>query len=322
MGSQGTEGPEGSAVATMVSHLDLAPGMRVLEVTAGATHPSAELHDHVHPGSVDVIPVDHLSAGHLSAPDLGPPERAGGGSPTDPALPGCTDYDRVLVSVPLAVVPYALVESVRNGGTLLVPWANPLAGPSLARLTVEDERAYGRFVTPLPAMGEQADARAGDRASDRRGAHSGDHRGAHSGDATAGDTNVFDIHADTLLSGAPASCGLDPDALWSDRDALFALGMQLPDLRFTQAEFPDGSGRIMRWVYDQEAWAGVSVSADGRDPHWEHYGLSTLWGMVEKAYRWWVDSDRPSPDQFGMTVASYGQFGWLRDRYSGRMWRL
>jgi hypothetical protein len=306
MGPQGSEEPGGSAVATMVSHLDLAPGVRVLEVTGGATHPSAELLDHARTGAVDVVPI-----GQLSAPSFTP---AAGGSPTDAVTTGCGDYDRVLVSVPLTVVPYALVEAVRNGGTLLVPWANPFAGPSLARLTVDDERAYGRFVTPLPGMDTRAGGPAGDRVSE--------HRPGRAADATVDDTNVFDLHADTLLSGAPASCALDPDALWSDRDALFALGIQLPDLRFTQADVPDGSGRTMRWVFDQDAWAGVSVSADGDDARWEHYGLPTLWGMVEKAYRWWVDSDRPSLDQFGMTVAPYGQFGWLGDRYSGRMWRL
>jgi hypothetical protein len=270
----------------MVSHLDLAPGMRVLEVTDGTTQPSERLQDQVRGGSIDAIPV-----GQLTNPDvvLRGLEVAG-----DPSVSGCTGYDRVLVSVPMAVVPYALVEAVREGGTLVVPWANPFAGPSVARLTIDDDRAYGRFVEPLTIEDQRAE----------------------------GGTNVFDVHADTLLAGAPASCGLDPDALWSDRDALFALGIQLPDLRFTQAEFPDGSGRVMRWVYDQEAWAGVSVSADGDDPRWEHYGLPTLWGTVEKAHRWWVDSDRPAPDQFGMTVASYGQFGWLGDRYSGRMWRL
>jgi hypothetical protein len=47
-----------------------------------------------------------------------------------------------------------------------------------------------------------------------------------------------------------------------------------------------------------------------------------LWREIEAAHRWWVDHDRPTFERFGLSVTSFGQFAWLGDRWSGRIWRL
>jgi hypothetical protein len=164
----------------------------------------------------------------------------------------------------------------------------------LVRLVVDDERAAGPFVSLLSDLPRRAP------------------------DGPA----FLDLHAATLASGSEFTCGLDAGEIWSDPHALFAMGIRIPDVRYAEAEVPDSGGRTGRWVYDGESWAGVTVSATGGDPRWEHYGFSRLGSALDGAYRWWLDNDKPGPDRFGMTVASFGQFGWLGDRYSGRIWRL
>ncbi len=264
-------GQQVDALTTMLAHLDVEPGMRVLAITTGDAGECAVLHDRLADASVVTAPVGRLQ------------------------MPGrCGGFDRVLVTVPVVEVSYDWVNAVRCGGVLVVPWVNPFAGPSLVRLTADDNRAAGTFVTTLSGLG----------------------------DPWPGSTNVFDLHAGTLEAGMPAPCTLDPATLWADSDMMFAFGMRLPDLSYTAAETRDGSGRIARWVYAHDAWAGVTAAADGGDARWEQYGIRKLWAAVEGAYRWWVDNDRPAPDAFGMTVASFGQFGWLGNRYSGRIWRL
>ncbi|HZC26552.1 MAG TPA: hypothetical protein VE287_05980 [Actinopolymorphaceae bacterium] len=274
----------GEALSTMVAQLDVEPGMRILEVTDGSARVDNSRWEHAGVAAVDTIP--------LRGPDHAPYGR-GSYERTPHAS---ARYDRVIVTVPVSVVSAAWVDATRAGGVVVVPWANPLAGPALVRLVVDDERAAGPFVSLLNGLPPPAPAPAG--------------------------LDFFALHGSTLGAGAEFTCALDPAEIWSDPNALFALGLRIPDVHYTEAEIPDGRGRFGRWVYDQESWAGVTVSATGSDRRWEHYGFSRLGGALDTAYRWWLDNDRPGPDRFGMTVASFGQFGWLGDRYSGRIWRL
>jgi len=264
------------AITTMLDHLDVEPGMRVLEVTSASAGPNPALCERVGAGSVDTHPVGEVEGTRL---------RGG--------------YDRVVVTVPVSEVSYDWISAVRGDGALLVPWANPFSGPALVRLKVDDNRAVGAFADLLTGMGASWPAVPG----------------------------VREIHSDTLEDGDPVAAEIDPAAIWADPVALFALGMRLPDLRCAVVETPadapaDNAGRTCHWVYDQDAWASICLAADGTDPHIEQYGIRKVWAAVESAYRWWVDNDRPGPEEFGMTVASFGQFGWLGNRYSGRIWRL
>ena len=256
-------------MAALLAHLDFEPGMRVLEVSGGPP-----------------------TAGGICA-KLGPNADVIRMCQLDD-LPGCAQYDRVVVTTPVVTVAHDLVRAVRDGGVLVLPWANPLSGAALVRLIVDDERAAGSFVKLLPGLDESLPA----------------------------GPSVFDLHPGTIDHGDPTTCALDPAAVWSDPNALFALGMRLSDVRCTQQPVPDSGGRFGRWLHDDDAWAGVTVSSGGTDPRWTHHGYPNLWRAVDAAYNWWVGNDCPGPERFGMTVAPFGQFGWLGDRYSGRLWRL
>jgi hypothetical protein len=266
-------------VAALLAQLDVEPGMRVLEVSASrstvgistAGLPTAGLVRDRLGQQADVIRLCEFGD-----------------------LPRGAAYDRVVVTTPVVSVAHDWVRAVRDGGVVVLPWANPLAGPALVRMVVEDERAAGSFVKLLPWLGE----------------------------TNAAGQSVFEVHKTTIDDGDHTTCDLDPEAVWNDPNALFAIGMRLSDVRCTQQQVPDGGGRFGRWLYDDDSWAGVTVSASGTEPCWTHHGYPNLWRAAEAAYRWWVGNDCPGPERFGMTVAPFGQFGWLGDRYSGRLWRL
>lgn len=252
-------------VATMLTYLDLGPGMRVLEVIPpGGRSIEKVLYEQCDARAVDTVRVDE------------PLDRR-------PA-----SYDRVLVTTPVAVVSYDWLRAIRSGGVVLAPWWNHFAGAALVRLTVDDARGSGAFLRLLDGLGQ----------------------------VWPRSPSVEEVHGSALDAGEPTACELDAN-VWEDANALFAVGIRLPEVRVSWST--DGSRR-RGWIYDDAAWA--AVTCDGSQVVWEQYGLRKLWPAVETAYRWWQANDRPGLHRFGMTVASFGQFAWLGDRYSGRIWRL
>jgi hypothetical protein len=199
------------------------------------------------------------------------------------------DYDEVIVTVPVREIPYRWVRLVRPGGTLEVSWLNPFSGPATARLTVVPEgRASGHFVDmaehPYPE----------------------------------GVASVV-RQAELSVPWYRTTTSLDPEAVWSDQAALFALGIRLPRLRWAQTAQRDG--RVRRWVHDTTSAACAVVTPSGTIAV-EQHGPRLLWREVEAAYSWWVEHGRPTFTRFGLSVTSFGQFAWLDDRCSGRIWRL
>ncbi|MEQ7009657.1 hypothetical protein ABN028_26135 [Actinopolymorpha sp. B17G11] len=219
-------------------------------------------------------------------------------------------YDQVIATVPVRDVPYPWVQLVRPGGELVVTWHNPFAGAAIARLSVAaDGRAAGNFV-------ELADVACEDEP-----------------------TPVI-AEAENAVPWYRTTTPLDPDTVWSDPAALFALGVRLPRLRSVgqrtgpqrlpradQAQKdmtprPDGTeAESRRWVYDGTSCA-CAVRGPSGEIQVEQHGPRLLWREIEAAYKWWLDHDQPAFDSFGLSVTSFGQFAWLGHRCSGRIWRL
>jgi hypothetical protein len=222
-------------------------------------------------------------------------------------------YDQVIATIPVRDVPYPWVQLVRPGGELVVTWHNPFAGAVVARLSVAaDGRAAGNFV-------ELADI------------------------ACEDDPAPLIAEAEKAVPWYRTTTTLDPDTVWSDPAALFALGVRLPRLRWTgQTASPHGhhppsaaqtdaaqtdaapdlgEAGARRWVYDGTSCACAVRSPSG-EIQVEQHGPRLLWREVEAAYKWWLDHDQPGFDSFGLSVTSFGQFAWLGHRCSGRIWRL
>jgi protein-L-isoaspartate(D-aspartate) O-methyltransferase len=144
-------------MAIMLQQLELAPGMRVLEIGAGTGYNAALLRELVGPdGQVTTVDIDEEVAGwarerldHAGYRDVAV-HAADGADGWPPRAP----YDRIILTVGAADIAPAWVEQLRPDGVLVIPlWINT------AQLSVAFERLAGdspvlrsRSVTPCGFM--------------------------------------------------------------------------------------------------------------------------------------------------------------------------
>ncbi|MDY0813300.1 rRNA adenine N-6-methyltransferase family protein [Kitasatospora purpeofusca] len=285
----GTSTPSSSSsmptvVATMLRHLDVAPGMRVLEVGTGTGWTAGLLASRV--GAENVVTIE-------ADPGLAIDARAQlatmGRTPTVVAADGMlghpagAPYDRVHLTAAVQRLPGALIEQTRPGGVILVPYGTAFCNGALARLTVADdgESATGPFVEDVAFMWVR----------DQQP-----------------DSGEFDI--DDVRYG-PSE--IDPADVADSTDAAFAVGLRLPDVFRQSVAAPYdrlGTGRL-------EVWDGISYAhcrlADREGKHAvSQSGPRNLWDEVTAEYRWWQRQGAPGLDRFGLTVSVDGQRrAWL-----------
>ena len=118
--------------------------------------------------------------------------------------------------------------------------------------------------------------------------------------------------------GTARATRLDPDEVWADPGALFAIG-HAPAAPSVRPQTAYGSGPsldLRRRVVRVRRPVAV-----GRDPGRTARSEAALArGRVSVCVV--EHHGRPAFDTFGLSVTSFGQFGWLSDRSSGRIWRL
>lgn len=142
-------------MATMLEHLRVSEGMRVLEVGTGTGYNAALLAYLAGTENVTTIELDDGLAGQAreSLMRAGYPVDVTTG---DGALgyPKNAPYDRIIATVAVREVPYAWVEQTKPGGLILAPWALTVHPEApFAVLTVrEDGTAEGRYAEPSGFM--------------------------------------------------------------------------------------------------------------------------------------------------------------------------
>ncbi|MBB4783655.1 methyltransferase domain-containing protein [Streptomyces rapamycinicus] len=150
-----------AAVVTMLAELDLRPGHRVLEIGAGTGYNAALLAERVGVERVTTLEIDPDVADGARAG----PHRAGYGGVTvleadgERGWRGGAPYDRLVATASVTTIPWAWAEQVRPGGLILAPFRTAFCSHGLARLTVSDSRAEGRFagaVTFMAVRGQRA----------------------------------------------------------------------------------------------------------------------------------------------------------------------
>ncbi|WP_307806436.1 methyltransferase domain-containing protein [Streptomyces sp. FH025] len=290
-----------SIVFKMLELLDLAPGMRVLEIGAGTGFNAALLSHRLGDINVTTIEIDpavaELASSNLNGLGYAPTVVCGDGSLGWSAQ---APYDRVVATCSVQRVPYAWVDQTRPGGTVLAPWENPWISGGLLRLTVGDDgTATGRFTPDSSFMLIRTQRR---------------------------DLRLFrDVVMDDHVP-VESTTTLDP---WAVADSAFetqfALGHRLGDLWYAWDHDPDFDDVETRlWVSTTDGTSWAAVDWDGGDdteryPVWQH-GPRRLWDEVEAAHDWWLANDRPGPARFGLTVTPDGQWAWLDDPADA--WRL
>ncbi|MFB6905592.1 hypothetical protein ACFCWB_15145 [Streptomyces bacillaris] len=107
--------------------------------------------------------------------------------------------------------------------------------------------------------------------------------------------------------------GLSPLELAQDPDALFYVGLALPDAWHLPVTADDGSGELTLWILadDRTSWACADHTPDGRRYDVAQYGPRRLWDEAEAACRTWEALGRPSRDRAGLSVTARGQQVWL-----------
>lgn len=272
----------------MLELLDLQPGQRVLEAGTGTGFNAAWLSHRLGSDHVTSIDIDAAlvaqAAKNLASASYSPRLVVGD------AGRGCPDnapYDAVLATYTVPEIPYAWVEQAPHG-RIVAPWGGSFFSHSYAALHVTNSRATGRF-TGWPAFMRTRVGRP--------------HRGYLSD---------FHHHHDT---GTPSRTSISPRTLASDADALFFVGLALPDAWYLYADARDDSGQATMWILadDRRSWATVEYEPGTDDYQVAQFGPRTLWDEAENAYRWWEQLGSPTRDQSGLTITPAGQTIWLHE---------
>ncbi len=272
-----------SIVAGMLDALDVAEGMRVLEIGTGTGYNAALLAERVGAGNVITVEVDPAIADHArqALDRLGYPVTMVIGDGAQGYAPGAP-YDRVLATAAAHRIPYAWVDQTRPGGRIVVPWASPfLGGDALLSLTVrEDGTATGSFGAQTAFM-------------PLRG-----HTSSH--------VSWMDSDYDETTTRLDPREPFDP----GDFDAVIVFGAMFPDCLQGLTVGDDGVHTRRLSHPPSGSWASFTPADHGVHTVRQH-GPRRLWNEVEAAHRWWVDAGRPGRERFGLTVTPDGQWVWL-----------
>ncbi|KUP96025.1 hypothetical protein AC529_14355 [Thermobifida cellulosilytica TB100] len=264
-----------SLMLAMLHALDVADGMRVLELGTGTGYNAALLAARLGDSAVVSVDIDPALVAAARArlarldlhPHLAVADSAGGHRARAP-------YDRVIATHSVEQVPYTWVEQTRPGGVILVDVrsvGNAAVG-RIARLTVHaDGTATGDF--RAIAGGSFMPARREVAVPDRRLLPSRDLRDATSRPSDLGGSALDDPNL--------------AFALWAALPDVTVASLGTQTLLFT----PDGS------------WASAP-----RDPgRVQIAGTRDLWRSVEETHASWTAAGRPSVEDHTITVTKHGQ---------------
>jgi len=293
-----------STVAEMLFDLDVAPGMRVLEIGTGTGYTAALLAARgCRVVSVEVDPELAERARESLA-------RAGYGDAVvvvtgDGALgyAAAAPFDRVHVTAAVRRIPYAWIDQAAPGAVIVMPWGTGFShGDCTLRLAVDEDgrSASGPFTMATAFMKLRAQR-----------PEPGRHTGAnlHAGPTATTSVSTTTLAWDDVVTGPYEPVG-------------FVLGLCVPGC--LAQPVPDGRGGGTLWLYGVDTGDGHSVAAaafaDGHTPHVAQDGPRRLWDEVERAWRWWDGQGRPTVHDFGLTAdvgfvgAGAEQVAWYRDR--------
>ena len=283
-----------SMVFRMLEHLDMAEGMRVLEIGTGTGWNCALLTHRLGGDNVVSVEVDAQVVAdartNLNACGLAPTVVHGDGSD---GWPSGKPYDGVISTCSVRHIPSAWINQTRSGGRIVTAWDNPWITLGLLTLDVLEGSASGRF-HPYGAFmlmrGQRTDLRI--------------YRDV-----------VRDHHQPT-----ESRTTLDPDLVAGpDVGAQFAIGAVLRDVWHAWEDVPgveDVKARL--WIANTEATSWAAIDSDGTEGAesytvWQ-YGPRRLWEEIQRAFAWWTEVGSPTPERFGLTVEADGAHHfWLDD---------
>jgi methyltransferase of ATP-grasp peptide maturase system len=291
----------------MIEALQLADGAQVLEIGTGTGYNAALLthrlgEDKVF--SVDVEPgLVELARRRLAGLGYHPTLAAGDGSA---GLPEHAPFDAIIATCAVPAIPWAWIEQVRPGGTVLTDLKPAPGAGSLVRLTRhDDDRAEGRFDATYAAFmdlrhtpGSNPDGFRVERDHDHA-----EHR----------------------------STSLDPNTPWTSLLVWFLASFDLGGEIAYGYTIPDGgaipaysqTAPTASWIATPDgSWAEITFATHNGVHEVAEGGHRRLWHLVENAHRIWTDLGQPGWDRFGLTVTPQTHTVWFDQPCGNHTWHL
>ncbi|MDQ0376473.1 methyltransferase domain-containing protein [Amycolatopsis thermophila] len=277
----------------MLAVLDPQPGDRVLEVGTGTGYNAALMCHRLGDRNVCSVDIDRDlvdgARGRLESIGYRPTLAATDG---DGGLPSHAPFDRIIATCAVPAIPRAWVEQVAANGTVLTDFKLAISAGNLVHLQQMGDVVEGRFLARRASFMQMRHDDAVQPAVAR--ANGGRERRRQPGPAQPWrDIPVVWFLAQLELPrGVVYGMVLDQDTREPSAATLTA---------------PDGS------------WASIDLSGDTVT----EAGDTDVWGPVERAYRLWLDADRPGWDRLGLTVTGDGEHRlWIDDPHGPLSWPL
>ncbi|RSS34354.1 methyltransferase domain-containing protein [Streptomyces sp. WAC07061] len=254
----------------------------VLEIGTGSGYHTALLSERVGARRVTTVEVDEglatTATATLKSQGYQPAVITGDG------LLGAPDhapFDRLISTASVRRIPPAWVHQTRTGGKILTPFGTAYSNAGLLDLTVDGDRAHGRFIGSSAYMWVR-----GERPSVT----------LHVPDEPT--TRRSPIDPEQLLSGGHLQD--------------FAIGLQVPDI--SSSHRSEGHTRKVQFVDE----AGTSATIVRYADWWEEdavtvWGPRDLWAEVTAALGWYERHGHPHITRFGISVDPHHQHAWLDD---------
>lgn len=278
-----------SMVMSMLGHLGVRDGDRVLEIGTGTGWNAALLAARLGDARVVTIDIDpgivDTARSALAAARRFPVVVCGDG---EAGYVDAAPYDRVIATCAVQRIPYPWVEQTRTGGVVLAPWRTAYDDAALVRLQVDgDGTAAGRFVGRVAFMLA---------------------RGQRLAQADVDGRDPEQAESVTTTE-------LPPAEVVNGRDGPFTIGLLVPGCKqVIQFAGQPGAFPYTLWLADPDtgSWAAITMEEHTEPPYRVHqHGPRALWDDVEAAYNWWAERGRPAYTRFGLTVTPDRQWTWL-----------
>ncbi len=275
-------------VMTMLEDLDIADGMRVLEIGTGTGYNAALLCERLGESNVTSIDIDPelvaLAGVRLANHGYRPHLVAGDGAA---GVPERAPFDRIIASCAVDRIPYPWIEQTRTGGKIMANIRGPFTAYTLILLTVHDGTASGSF---LP--------------------HSGSFMPLRTDPARPFNYTVTIRCAAT--DAAEGRSPLDPQKAYDDQTWGLLAQTHLAGLACRQIYVNDDEHLGTELATpDGSSWAVAHHTPDDNGHPTQQAGPRRLWDELEQLYQHWTILGRPAYHRFGLTLSRHRQALWL-----------
>lgn len=288
-----------SLVMAMLEDLDIAEGMRVLEIGTGTGYNAALLCARLGDTNVTSIDIDPelvalariRLADHGYRPHLVTGDGAAG-------APKHAPFDRIIATCGVDRIPYTWIEQTRAGGKIMSNIRGPFTAYALILLTVHNGIASGNFL-----------------------AQSGGFMPLRADPTRPFNYTVTIDHNAT--DAAEGHSPLDPQEAYDDQNWGLLAQTHLTGLACRQIYVDDHEylGTELA-TPDGSSWAIVHHAPDDDGHFTQQAGPRRLWDELEALHDQWTALGRPAYHRFGLTLNRHAQTLWLDQPDSRHTWEL